>query len=162
MTNPELWQQYRSLLDKANFIIIYAALSDEIDINKVPHFEIVKDKPTFVVPPTHKIEPKEVAKVIINTVAAACALKPVPCTLIFLPGQKFDLTGTRKGRGYGWYDRLLAELPNNWIRIGVATASQIESTPLIRNPWDQPIDWLIWRDETDRWNMTKTKNPERP
>jgi hypothetical protein len=225
MSNSELWQQYRLLLLKADFVVTYSALSDEIPIEEIPNFELIEDKPKFVVPPTHKIEPKEVAKEIQNNMLLASPLavfrrrhlpnqgsastenvslgafsvaalglatvsrsrfakcsrdiaptlgvhakhkqlclarspSPTPCHLIFLPGQKFDLTGTRKGRGFGWYDRLLAELPSDWIRVGIATESQLENITLIRNPWDQPIDWLIWK-KKNYWEIIETKQKNR-
>jgi len=156
MSKPELWQQYGALLEKADFIITYSALSDEIPVEQTPHFEIIKNKPTFIVPPTNKIEPKDVADKIISAFAT-CTLIPVPCPLIFLPGQKFDLTGARHGRGFGWYDKLLAELPNEWIRIGVAKENQISQTPLKRNLWDQPIDWLLWQSQENSWKIIETK-----
>lgn len=200
MSNPKLWQQYRDLLEKADFVVTYSALSDEIASEKIPLFEIVKDKPKFVVPTTHKIEPKEVADKINKNMLPASPLavfrrlglatvsrsrfakcscdiaptlgvrakhkqlclarspSPSPCHIIFLPGQKFDLTGTRKGRGFGWYDRLLTELPIDWIRIGVAKEKQLSKTPLKRYPWDQPVDWLVWKNTENVWEITKTPN----
>lgn len=62
---------------------------------------------------------------------------------ILLPGRHFDRHGGRHGRGGGWYDRLLAHLPNDIIRIGVTDSSHLSSTPLSLNPWDQPVDWLL-------------------
>jgi hypothetical protein len=151
MTNPELWQQYQALLKNVDFVVTYSALSDEIPVEETPNFEIIKNKPQFIVPPTHKIEPKEV-----GCQALFCTKKYLtPSVIIFLPGQKFDLAGTRKGRGFGWYDKLLAELPTDWIRIGVANENQISQTPLVRNQWDQPVYWLVWK-ENRSWEITKT------
>lgn len=176
MSNQKLWQQYQAILEKADFIVTYSALSDEISVEKTPHFEIIKDKPKFLVQPTHKIEPKEVANEI-KSFIENLILSPRHCcagagtlsnthrvfsgprrALIFLPGQKYDLKGTRHGRGFGWYDRLLAELPSNWIRVGIADESKISITPLTRNKWDQPMDWLVWKDKNGLWKIIKTPN----
>ncbi|MDO8511648.1 MAG: 5-formyltetrahydrofolate cyclo-ligase [bacterium] len=178
MSNPKLWQQYQELLSKTDFVVTYSALADEIPIEEIPNFELIKNKPKFVVPPTQKMEPKEISKKIVAAFATCTppfrarpaprsevrlkgrlaqmgGLQPEACPLLFLPGQKFDITGTRHGRGFGWYDRLLAGLPNEWIRIGIATESQISHTPLIRNPWDQPADWLIGEQNQRRWKIHK-------
>jgi 5-formyltetrahydrofolate cyclo-ligase len=43
--------------------------------------------------------------------------------LVFVPGVAFDFTGRRLGRGKGFYDRLLAEVPGH--KCGVAFDLQI-------------------------------------
>lgn len=145
------------MITNTDFVVLYSAMTDEIPIEQIPNFELIKDKPNFIIPPTHKIDPNEIAKNILN-IFFTLTQKTNPHVLIFLPGQKFDLMGTRKGRGFGWYDKLLAELPNNWIRIGIATPSQISDTPLIRNPWDQPVNWLIFQKNENDWKIAETKN----
>lgn len=62
---------------------------------------------------------------------------------LFIPGRRFDTSGTRHGRGHGWYDRLLALLPNRWVRIGVLSPDVLSSIPLKREAWDQPVDYLL-------------------
>jgi 5-formyltetrahydrofolate cyclo-ligase len=75
--------------------------------------------------------------------------------VIFVPGRQFDLTGTRHGRGGGWYDRFLSRVPHEWIRIGVARQSDVSIAPLVHEPWDEPMDWLLI--ETDgAWTAYET------
>ena len=74
---------------------------------------------------------------------------------LFIPGTRFDLRGTRHGRGGGWYDRFLASVPKDWIRVGVMKLSQIAAVPLTRNEWDQPVDWLLAFDGTS-WQAFET------
>ncbi len=64
---------------------------------------------------------------------------------LLVPGTRFDRFGTRRGRGGGWYDRFLSRLPRAWLRIGVATDGRLVDAPLLRQPWDEPMDWLVER-----------------
>ncbi len=64
-------------------------------------------------------------------------------TFLLIPGQRFDLHGTRHGRGGGWYDRFLSRLHSTYYRIGVGHHSQLSSQDLVRQPWDEPMDWLL-------------------
>ncbi len=60
--------------------------------------------------------------------------------VILIPGRLFDITGTRHGRGGGWYDRFLAAVPREWFRVGFCYESQFSAAPLLREAWDQPMD----------------------
>lgn len=62
-------------------------------------------------------------------------------TCIFLPGRRFDRSGTRHGQGGGWYDRFLSEVPETWVRVGMCFSHQLEER-LVRNAWDMPVDML--------------------
>jgi 5,10-methenyltetrahydrofolate synthetase len=65
---------------------------------------------------------------------------------ILIPGSQFDIHGTRKGRGGGWYDRFLSKIPREWLRIGITHASNLSTEPITKNPWDEPVDWVIAQD----------------
>ena len=62
---------------------------------------------------------------------------------ILVPGRHFDATGTRHGKGAGWYDRFLAAVPPPWIRIGFCTDTQFSIEPLVRESWDEPMDYVV-------------------
>ena len=70
-------------------------------------------------------------------------------TMILVPGVAFDQTGTRLGRGGGYYDRALAAWPTA-TTVGLAYEFQILPR-LPRDPWDVPVSALA----TDaRWIMS--------
>lgn len=61
--------------------------------------------------------------------------------LALVPGTAFDNRGGRLGRGGGFYDRFLAELPPTVRRLGVCFAAQIvDRVPIEAH--DAPVDAL--------------------
>jgi 5-formyltetrahydrofolate cyclo-ligase len=62
--------------------------------------------------------------------------------VVLLPVVAWDNRGTRIGRGGGFYDRLLAELSEGFVRIGLAYEFQ-ECPELPRDPWDVPLHYVI-------------------
>lgn len=62
---------------------------------------------------------------------------------LLIPGMRFDATGTRHGRGGGWYDRFLAKVPRSWLRIGLSTPECFYEATLIRSWWDEPMDVIM-------------------
>ena len=77
--------------------------------------------------------------------------------VLLIPGRSFDLTGTRHGRGRGWYDRVLHELPRNWTRVGIASLVCLHQEELLRQPWDEPMDCLMLNG-ADGWHMRLCTN----
>ncbi len=62
---------------------------------------------------------------------------------ILIPGTRFDMRGTRHGRGGGWFDRFLSAVPREWVRVGVLFDHQLSATPLIKASHDEVMDWLL-------------------
>jgi 5-formyltetrahydrofolate cyclo-ligase len=61
---------------------------------------------------------------------------------IFIPGLAFSKTGGRLGFGGGWYDRLLARIPDKTIKIGVCWNEMlIDSVPM--DAWDIRMDGIL-------------------
>ncbi|MDR2862775.1 MAG: 5-formyltetrahydrofolate cyclo-ligase [Puniceicoccales bacterium] len=71
--------------------------------------------------------------------APDCALQDVDCVLV--PGVAFDNGGRRVGRGKGFYDRFLAQIPDV-PRIGLAFEWQVLST-VPADLHDERMDWLV-------------------
>ena len=61
---------------------------------------------------------------------------------IFIPGLAFSKDGGRLGFGGGWYDRLLARIPDKTIKIGVCwNELLIDSVPM--DAWDVQVDGIL-------------------
>ncbi len=141
---PIMEEEFQTLLTKCDAAIIYTPLNEEMDF---AHFLTVPLK-CMTVPSTKDADPFVWAQM------CAQELKDtVPYILI--PGKKFDTTGTRHGRGGGWYDRFLSKIPHHFVRIGVAHVSQVSSEALTREAWDEPMDWVLISDGNS-WKVHKT------
>ena len=62
--------------------------------------------------------------------------------MVLLPVVAWDRTGARLGRGAGFYDRVLADLDDTLVRIGLAYEFQ-EVPELPRDPWDVLLHYVI-------------------
>ncbi len=62
--------------------------------------------------------------------------------IIFVPGLAFTIDGARLGRGRGFYDRLLAALPPDVLRVGVCFAGQIVAD-IPCEPHDEEVDVVL-------------------
>lgn len=67
-----------------------------------------------------------------------------PLDAVLVPGVAFGRSGERLGRGAGWYDRALRELPEKTVRVGVTFDSQIAPEGALPvDPWDERVGFLI-------------------
>jgi len=65
--------------------------------------------------------------------------------LVIVPGVAFDSMGKRLGRGYGYYDRFLADLTGSAITVGLAFSRQLlPEVPV--DEWDVPVDAVVTED----------------
>ncbi len=143
-----LLAELKHLLSSHTTRISYQAFRDEPEPNTIPLLKTSQPKERKTLPQRQTIEPITLAK----ELEKACVAHQ---THILIPGRAFDLTGTRHGRGFGWYDRLLAHLPKDILRIGIAQHDQLHTAPLRRQPWDEPVDWLIYQQDS-KWKVHKT------
>ncbi len=67
-------------------------------------------------------------------------VEPTDVEVFLVPGKKFDRRGNRKGRGKGYYDRLLAYVPG--VKIGVAFEKNIVDS-IDPQPHDIPMDYVV-------------------
>ena len=113
--------------------ITYQPLRTEVDPGA--YFTIPPESTVYQIAPRAPLDPAtELAQAIARVESAPVAL--------FIPGRRFDRTGTRHGQGGGWYDRFLALAPIEWLRIGFCFSDQLSETPLLRQSWDEPVDVL--------------------
>jgi 5-formyltetrahydrofolate cyclo-ligase len=67
---------------------------------------------------------------------------PATADIIFVPGLAFTADGHRLGRGRGYYDRLLATLPESVLHVGVCFPCQlVDSIP--QEPHDESVDLVL-------------------
>jgi len=70
------------------------------------------------------------------------AVDPREAEIIFVPGLAFTTEGLRLGRGRGFYDRLLAALRPETLRVGVCFSGQIV-THLPCEAHDEEVDVVL-------------------
>ncbi len=138
-------------LQTARVVMLYYALPDEVDTRHLAD-TLLKEGKTVVLPkcidkehiePRQYTGPDDLAEGIYNL------LEPVgkpydalgDIELIIVPGMSFDSKGHRLGRGRGYYDRFLAQVPQAY-KIGVCFDFQrVEQVPVDEN--DQVMDEVL-------------------
>jgi len=68
---------------------------------------------------------------------------PENIDLVLVPGLAFDLSGGRLGRGKGFYDRFLKELPSTVYKLGICFSEQIQDQLPRDHIQDQTVDCVI-------------------
>lgn len=135
MKKESAFQELQRLASQCGASILYKPLRNEVDYNNSP-FPLEIQINNLTLPNNKDGNPFEWAA---KCIAKFKNTKPY----ILIPGTQFDKYGTRYGKGVGWYDRFLSKVPGTWLRIGIAHKSQISNTQLVRQGWDEPVDWII-------------------
>lgn len=120
--------------------IWYAPMEDELSLEFLPLVQRQGLTAWRMVPRDATLDPEQFAQRLLTEYAQRGGKELV---YLFVPGRKFDASGTRHGRGGGWYDRFLAALPSDWLKIGVYSATQWSDEKLECQTWDVPMDCLI-------------------
>jgi 5-formyltetrahydrofolate cyclo-ligase len=123
-----------SLLSSYQAFVTYEPLRTEVSWSgfvRFPQEAIVES-----IPPRASLDPAIEARRIQEAVGSNRAA-------LLIPGRRFDAFGTRHGQGGGWYDRFLAEVPREWLRIGFCFDDQFSKDPLPRESWDQAMDYVV-------------------
>jgi 5-formyltetrahydrofolate cyclo-ligase len=137
-----------NILSDCDVSIAYEALPDEIDFTSIPLTQKIF-KNLIQIPINNDSDPHKWSE------NCRCYCKGKN-TCILIPGRKFDIHGTRHGRGGGWYDRFLSKVPKDWIRIGITCKSNFSFSVLSKQSWDEPVDWIIVKDG-DSWQVHETE-----
>jgi 5-formyltetrahydrofolate cyclo-ligase len=119
-----------ALLQRFAALVTYIPLRTEVDFRELVS---VSGTPQYEIKPRASLDPRSEA-------AQAIAMTQGRPTAVLLPGRRFDTSGTRHGQGGGWYDRFLAQIPPEWLRIGICFDDQFSQDPLPRQSWDQVVD----------------------
>ena len=80
--------------------------------------------------------------------------------IILVPGMGYDLSGTRLGRGKGYYDRFCGILASRPLCIGVAAEKNVFSA-FPKDPWDLSVDALVTEESFREISGDKTNEVER-
>ncbi|MBF0569211.1 MAG: 5-formyltetrahydrofolate cyclo-ligase [Candidatus Omnitrophica bacterium] len=70
-------------------------------------------------------------------------LNPKDIDLVVVPGVAFDRQGNRLGRGAGFYDRFLSELPSSTVTIGLAYDLQLVEALTGLERHDRPVTQVL-------------------
>lgn len=146
METGSTFQELGKIVSKCTASILYIPAKNEVDYNdssfplKIPWNNLIISK-------DRASDPFEWAE---NSVAKFKNAE----VFILIPGTRFDAHGTRHGKGGGWYDRFLSKVPPKWLKIGVVDALQMSPTKLLRQDWDEPVDWVLVKDKTS-WQVYK-------
>ena len=124
--------------------VFYMPTKSEVDYNN-SSFPLKIPKDNLIIPKDRNSNPFEW----VDNCIAKFKNNPI---CIFIPGTKFDTYGTRYGKGSGWYDRFLSKIPANWLKVGIIDSTKFSYSKLIRQKWDEPVNWIIVKNNTS-WKV---------
>jgi 5,10-methenyltetrahydrofolate synthetase len=127
-------KEVAALLAGYDAFITYVPLRTEVPF--LDYADMPAGATVYEIQPRASLDPHAEAEAAIKAVGEKRAV-------VLMPGRLFDATGTRHGQGGGWYDRFLAEVPKEWLRIGFCYERQFSETSLKREVWDQAMDAVV-------------------
>ena len=136
------WQAF----NEAKSSLFYLPMSDEISLLSSLNLALSKNKacfvPRFVLGIEENFEPLYSNYSQQNEIYSDFSF----LDLIFVPGLMFDEYGFRLGRGKGFFDRVLSEIPDRIITVGVIPEALLKeslSDLNILDEWDQRVKYLL-------------------
>lgn len=132
-------------------VVVYMALPGEIDLSELveqhpmagERFAVTRTPPKGRVLSLHPITaPMERHRFgYLQPVGGSPEVRDESVGAVLVPGLAFDRQGSRLGHGQGYYDRLLARLPSDVLRLGVTGDVIVERLPA--EPHDIPMTHLV-------------------
>lgn len=126
--------ELRQILNRADAFVTYVPVRDEVQI--APLLSPLTGRVVYEIKPDPQLDP-------LNECTQAITAAGDQTIIVLVPGRRFDAAGTRHGKGVGWYDRFLAACPPGWVRIGLCTDKEFSTEPLVRESWDEPMDYVV-------------------
>lgn len=148
-------------------VMTYLAMPDEIDLSGL----LALDRCRFCVPRIDEADSLEVRWLdearlerhpygFDQPTTTSELVDPPELDVVLVPGRAFDRTGRRLGRGGGYYDRFLANLPRGVVRVGIATNETIvEEVPA--GTGDMRVDWVATESGVERVGQPLQESTER-
>ena len=130
--------QQQAPWQNARAILFYAPTADELDVSPL-WSAAISERKVIALPQFNPEKGEYVAGLLLNAgqplvrgqfgipepPSDSPPLSLNPLDLVLVPGVAFDLSGRRLGRGYGYYDRMLAKVRG--IKCGVAFDQQVQA-----------------------------------
>ena len=137
---PDIWTQSQQLMARHAARIYAPRMMPENQLDLV----MITNTTALVRGPFGAIEPPLESTALADLTALDA---------IFIPGLAFSKDGGRLGFGGGWYDRLLARIPDKTIKIGVCwNELLIDSVPM--DTLDVRVDGIL----TEAGYVTSSRN----
>lgn len=144
----------------AQTVMGYVALDDEVDLQAVfrtahregkaialPRIETDSETMEFRMVQEYPATLERNRRGFLQPAAAAPLIPATSGTLVLVPGRVFDRNGFRIGRGGGFYDRFLMQLPPGVVTVGVGYAAQlVPSVP--HDDSDVPVQIVVTDNES--------------
>jgi 5-formyltetrahydrofolate cyclo-ligase len=154
------WISRCNFLDKLKVVALYRALPQELELSALEIFlkqnsiricypriipsssSTLGDLELLEVPDPHEIKHWSNGAYGIDEPHHELArVAPEEVDLVWVPALAIGEQGERVGRGKGYYDRLLARMPQS-LRISFVFDFQV-FPQLEQKAWDQPVHWIM-------------------
>ena len=129
-------------------VLSYLAMGDEIDLERVHGLGrcriAITRTPESGPLSIHEYQPDRLERYHLGfdqPVSEAPTVAPDDIDVVLVPGLAFDGRGNRLGRGMGYYDRLLDQIPAGVVRVGVSVDDLlVDALPV--EDHDHPVAWV--------------------
>lgn len=137
-----VWAFWPTLPEEPDFRLLVAGMMQQGMCIGLPRLDWDRRKLHFHVVTDPATELEFDSRGLAQPLADLPIIGPDEVTMIICPGLAFDRQGGRLGRGAGFYDRTLAEVPAEVPRWGIGFEFQlVERVPM--DSWDQRVHGVI-------------------